>query len=285
MTAQKKHIFSRLPFVRHLYAQALWKAIGRADMPEAERLLAIGANPNLHDAFSGPALAEAVRSGSLDMVKLILAHGGDINGKSRDGNTALHAACFEHRLGSCQRKILEYLLAQNARQDIRNAKGMTPLAQAHAFRLLECERLLSIAAGIEPRDELKPFLQPDGSYRFKVRVNGGYDGQTVSLPDLRQLDSIYSPYGRELDLQPLADKAARIASALFGLPDVKTAFHQDDGRLQLEITPQPVWRARAERAAKAERAFNDTVGKGLPATDDIRTMKPIRFKTKQGPAL
>ncbi len=61
----------------------------------------------------------------LDAVTIAAEQGSDVNVANAEGNTALHAAA-----GRGFDSVVEYLVAQGARLDVRNAGGRTPLALA-----------------------------------------------------------------------------------------------------------------------------------------------------------
>ncbi|XP_053561861.1 protein phosphatase 1 regulatory subunit 27 [Bombina bombina] len=67
------------------------------------------------------ALHEAVLSGNLDTVKLLVKYGADIEQKDENGWTPLHMACSDGHV-----HIARYLLSLGARQDILNDDGEKP---------------------------------------------------------------------------------------------------------------------------------------------------------------
>ncbi len=83
----------------------------------------------------------------MDILKLLLKHGADINSKDRKGNTPLHYVCSEFQLEvqipdnptvhepfyrgcfckKCQLERLEYLIARGANVNAQNEMGQTAL--------------------------------------------------------------------------------------------------------------------------------------------------------------
>ncbi|KAJ7315926.1 hypothetical protein JRQ81_002088 [Phrynocephalus forsythii] len=67
------------------------------------------------------ALHEAVLSGNLDCVKLLVKYGADINQKDEDGWTPLHIACSDGHAD-----IARYLISLGAQCDATNDEGEKP---------------------------------------------------------------------------------------------------------------------------------------------------------------
>ncbi|XP_048348204.1 protein phosphatase 1 regulatory subunit 27 [Sphaerodactylus townsendi] len=67
------------------------------------------------------ALHEAVLSGNLDCVKLLVKYGADIHQKDEDGWTPLHIACSDGHAD-----IARYLISLGAKLDVTNDEGEKP---------------------------------------------------------------------------------------------------------------------------------------------------------------
>ncbi|RMD45923.1 MAG: ankyrin repeat domain-containing protein [Aquificota bacterium] len=66
-------------------------------------------------------LIEAVKSGNIDRVRLLIAKGADINAKDERGGTPLHWAAYYNR-----KEIAKLLLMQGANPEIKDKNGFTP---------------------------------------------------------------------------------------------------------------------------------------------------------------
>ena len=100
-------------------------AIRARDHASVQKLLDLGAKPNLNTHFSGPALNEAVRIQDLSMVQRVVRGGGDVDGANKAGSTPLHeaAALYDRHAAVL---IAEFLLGKGARLDLKNDMGFTP---------------------------------------------------------------------------------------------------------------------------------------------------------------
>ena len=72
--------------------------------------------------FEMPPLAWSVMMGQTEAAELLLQHGADINGRNKDGNTALHLAAFFGRAD-----VAKLLLENGANPQARNNDGETPV--------------------------------------------------------------------------------------------------------------------------------------------------------------
>ncbi|XP_053309938.1 protein phosphatase 1 regulatory subunit 27 [Spea bombifrons] len=89
------------------------------------------------------ALHEAVLSGNLDCVKLLVKYGADIEQRDENGWTPLHMACSDGHP-----HIARYLLALGARKDVINSDGETPSELVDS----DCEELVQM---FRPKDVKK----------------------------------------------------------------------------------------------------------------------------------
>jgi len=93
------------------------------DLDEVERLVVdCGADPNIQDAFGDTPLHYAAYNGRLGVVRLLLEHGADPNVQDHDDRTPLHFA-----VGFCFVDVVRVLLEHGADPTIRDNEGMTPL--------------------------------------------------------------------------------------------------------------------------------------------------------------
>ena len=66
---------------------ALVQAAEEGDLARVTQLLDVGTDPNAHDAWRNTGLIYAARDGRVEMVKLLIARGADVNwidGEKRD---------------------------------------------------------------------------------------------------------------------------------------------------------------------------------------------------------
>ena len=91
------------------------------DLARLKRYIAEGADVNA-TRFEMPPLAWAAMRGQTAAAELLLQHGADINGRNRDGNTALHLSVF---LGHAE--TAELLIKNGADIDTKNGDGATPI--------------------------------------------------------------------------------------------------------------------------------------------------------------
>lgn len=104
----------------------LSEAAFTGDLEALRQALADGADPNTKDPQSGSTLlATAALMGHTEVVSLLLKHGADVNAKSRDGGTPLHASAF---LGRAE--TVKLLLEKGADTTLRNNMGGTPIEGA-----------------------------------------------------------------------------------------------------------------------------------------------------------
>ncbi len=104
-------------------SQDLSGAVFTGDLTAVKQALADGADPNAQDPQSGSTLlATAALMGHTKVVALLLEHGADINGRSRDGGTALHAAAFLGRI-----ETVKFLLEKGADANLQSNIGSTAM--------------------------------------------------------------------------------------------------------------------------------------------------------------
>lgn len=86
-------------------------------------LIIAGANVNARDSASVPVLSVAVRSGRIEVLKVLLNHGADVNAQDDRGDTALMMAA-----GYSDPKMVQLLLDYKANVNITNKDGFTALS-------------------------------------------------------------------------------------------------------------------------------------------------------------
>jgi uncharacterized protein len=134
---------------------ALWSACYDGNKEEAERLLASGADVNVHESHGGTALLVAVSQGHDDVAKLLVAHG------ATDVDLALNMAVIKNHVG-----IAKFLVAHGAKFTEAPFGGApTPLMTAASYGNLEMVEWL-ISHGDKVNGGFEPPLQwaADGGY-------------------------------------------------------------------------------------------------------------------------
>jgi hypothetical protein len=105
---------------------SLWAALQLGDLKAAAGHLAVdGSLTNLHQLFGLPPLQWAALNGQRDALALLLDRGAPVNGRSRDGHTALHGAAFMGHAES-----VRLLLERGADVNAASNNGETPLHNA-----------------------------------------------------------------------------------------------------------------------------------------------------------
>jgi len=148
-------------------------------------LLDAGARPNVDDGVGRTPLTTAVAGGRLDeSVKLLLAHGADVNARCRDDRrTALHVAAAKGDTA-----IMKLLLAHKADVNALDEAGNTPLHWAVERGLKESAELLLDAkadanarnrVGQTPLDLARP---GDPSLATLLRRHGAREGSPTPGP-------------------------------------------------------------------------------------------------------
>ena len=113
-------------------------AINKRDEPRAALLLTQGADPNVRDAVTQPAITAASYFGLEKTVQALLASGANVRALDNDGASALHAAALGGHAGVV-RLLLDRGLGVN---DAARADGMTPMAYAAVRGHLSVMRVL-----------------------------------------------------------------------------------------------------------------------------------------------
>ncbi|XP_066931632.1 SH3 and multiple ankyrin repeat domains protein 3-like isoform X3 [Clytia hemisphaerica] len=122
----------RKKFFEHIYAR---------NLPEMEKLLKKGLDPNFQDEKSGetPLTATAMLDDCMEMLKILIQYGSYMDFRTKAGKTALHNVAI---IG--KDVALKNLLDLGASPNYRDSKGLTPLYQSIQFgsNPLICELLL-----------------------------------------------------------------------------------------------------------------------------------------------
>jgi serine/threonine-protein phosphatase 6 regulatory ankyrin repeat subunit B len=138
---------------REALSGALYQAAEAGNIEIVKQLLHSGLTPN--DGWGGNLpLGGAAYEGRIEVVKLLLDHGADVNAVNRssggNGETALHYAT--RCTASSALKIVELLLASGAHVNVNDQRGATPLMNALDHREMAL-MLLAHGAAVNSRDK------------------------------------------------------------------------------------------------------------------------------------
>jgi ankyrin repeat protein len=118
---------------------AIINAAYKGDVEMVKKILATRPDPNVRDAFGGTALHDAIFQNNLEVIRLLLDYGFDINAAvPSNGYTPLHYCVWANNLPA-----LKLLLAYQADKTIKAKDGLTPLEKAIKDGKRECILALS----------------------------------------------------------------------------------------------------------------------------------------------
>jgi len=102
------------------------KAAYSGDINKVQELLQRGVKPDERDSFGGTALHAAMFQKNMQIVKLLLQNGFNINAQgTQNGYTPLHDAVWANNL-----EAAKLLLDEGAKTDLRGKDGLTPFGKA-----------------------------------------------------------------------------------------------------------------------------------------------------------
>jgi ankyrin repeat protein len=129
-------------------------AAGRGDLTAVRELIAKGVSVNAANHVGGTALMSACASYRSEIVEFLLQAGADVNLRTNDSRTALHAAVGSSpSLPEKQRVCVRLLLNRGAQMDAQDNSGLTPLMNATWFGcLLSALELLNAGASLTLKD-------------------------------------------------------------------------------------------------------------------------------------
>ncbi len=113
--------------------EAIRMAVAEDDLEAVERLLSEGAEINaMKGPFKTSILMEAAVRGNVEVMKLLIEHGADVNMADKDGWTALMGAVVQGHTES-----VKLLLKHGAKVRARNHNGETALIMAAKMKHTE----------------------------------------------------------------------------------------------------------------------------------------------------
>ncbi len=116
---------------------ALMNAAERGDLQATDRLLAQGANVNTTNMYAGTPLIAALRSGHIDVARVLLSHKADVAYRPWAGEEAIHCAA---RLGDAS--LLATILAAGGNAAAVTPQGETTLTLVISSGNLDAVKLL-----------------------------------------------------------------------------------------------------------------------------------------------
>src|SRR6476620_4679866 len=121
-----------------LFAADLRQSVRAGDVASTRTILASGFNPNTRDNMGATALHDAVWTGHVDLVRLLLDHGADPNIPHAEGlSTPLHYAAIKGNA-----PIASMLIQHGADVKVADRAGSTALHLAAARGYVDVVRLL-----------------------------------------------------------------------------------------------------------------------------------------------
>jgi ankyrin repeat protein len=129
------------------YSTALLMATGQLEMMRL--LIARGANVNVRNKYGNAPLNAAAYAGNAEAVQLLLAHGADVNNRTRFGVTPLGAAACdalpEHTSEADRVAVVKLLLAHGADPSAEDRFGHSPRNCALAREIAAMAKVIDAA--------------------------------------------------------------------------------------------------------------------------------------------
>ncbi len=121
------------------------------DVQYIQDLLDVGCPIDIKDGYDRAPLDLAAQRMKLEIIKLLISNGADVNARNRDGWTTFHHLAFAERPGVVE--IIKLLISNGADIHIKDKWGKTALHLAANYGKIAMIRyLVSIGADIEVRD-------------------------------------------------------------------------------------------------------------------------------------
>mgnify|MGYP001132856771 CR=1 FL=1 len=125
-------------------SRELFEAADSGNLDRMTALIARGGNVNARDRNGATVLMSAASQGNLNVMQFLIGRGADINAKDRLGRTAL---IFAAMLGN--KPAARFLIQRKADVNARSATGVTALEWAKEGRHTEIVKMLKEAGAVE----------------------------------------------------------------------------------------------------------------------------------------
>ena len=145
-------------------ARRLSLAVQHGSTEGVKKLLAAGAEVNATSGGTTP-LASAIFACRLDMVRLLVEHGAEVNTRDRHGVTPLHLAAREGLLRTAQ-----YLLDRGANVKARDNDGRSPLHDAVCMNDDLGVLLIDAGADVSAKDKYGRSIVPDAAGHGRIKT-------------------------------------------------------------------------------------------------------------------
>ena len=132
----------------------LFEAVKSADIDLVRRVLAAGGNVNARDSDSATLLMQAAHLGNLNAVNALIAAGAEVNVSDAHGWTALMKSAYNAELNRGFAEVAQALINAGANIEAPIGYGIRPLMLAAGYgETVVCETLLKAGADVMARNE------------------------------------------------------------------------------------------------------------------------------------
>jgi ankyrin len=241
--------FARFKWAMGTYLCKVATRGNQSDCIAVEALLKKGADAEgAFDDHGYTGLCRAAQAGNIEMMKVFLDNGGDVNAGGSSGETPLH-----HAAKAGQEKVVRLLLERRADVSVRDTFfGHTALTLAAVGGHEAVEQIL-IANGADPADAratVNPLaLWGKDSYlsesdRLKAAMSQGEDGRSsddLELDAVRKLVEVYGDIDRQSDtgwtaLHDAANKGSAVIVEYLLEHQANVNARDNDGIIALHLS-------------------------------------------------
>ena len=132
----------------------LFEAVKNSDIDLVRKILAAGGNVNARDSDGATLLMQAAHLGNLNAVNALIAAGADVNVSDAHGWTALMKAVYNAELGKGFADVVQVLIDAGANVEAPIGYGIRPLMLAAGYgETAVAETLLKAGADVMARNE------------------------------------------------------------------------------------------------------------------------------------